>query len=400
MENIMIGDRVRRKRLAAGMSLQDLAELLVGRTIHLSKAALSNYETNKTVPNAKTLWALAEIFDVSMEYFIREQTSSIALRGYRKRSRLTKARHDQIFAIVQNEIEKRVELETILGLKQHADLPEQSTINSVAEAEQIAAQARKAWELGDQPISSVSALLEEKGWYVIQSPGDKDFDGLSGVVEPQNRPFAVSRAGIAIDRMRLNLLHEVGHAYITSGEEKLTEKAVFRFASAVLFPKAKVYEEVWPKRSSFTIEELVLLKKKYGLSIQAMAFRFRDLEIISQSYFSLIFTYINQKGFKVKEPGSEDLTFQEEPTAFQAQVYRAMSEGLISEHDVSRFLPRHTIHPENTRLGSSSDIRRLLALPKGETEKVLEAAANAAVGDYENPEFGLGDAVDDIKEYP
>jgi hypothetical protein len=180
---------------------------------------------------------------------------------------------------------------------------------------------------------------------------------------------------------------------------KLVEKGVFRFASALLLPEKRVYEEVGRKRSSFTLNELVLLKKKYGVSIQAMAFRFRDLEIISHSYFSLFFTWINQHGFKVQEPGSDQLTFQEEPTAFKAQVYRALSEGLLSQNDFSRLLPGNPIQPEGASLGSSAEIKRLLSLPKEEREKVLEAAANAAVDDYASSEVNLGDLVDDIKEY-
>lgn len=396
----MIGDRIKRKRLAAGMSLQDLADALYRGGIHLSKAALSNYETHKTVPNATTLWTLAKVFGVSMEYFIREHDAVIVLGGYRKRAGLSAKRHDQILAQIRDEIEKRIEIEAILSLQSSFALPHQKEINSIDEADQIATNVRDGWKLGDQPISSVSTLLEEKGWYVIQTPNEDDFDGLCGVVKTSNRPFVVSRSGISIDRLRLNLLHEVGHAFLKSSEGKLMEKAAFRFASAMLFPESRVYEEVGRKRSSFTIEELVLLKKRYGLSIQAMAFRFRDLGIISDSYFSLIFAYLNKAGFKVQEPGSQELTFQETSTTFQSQVYRALAEGLISETDAARFLPGHDTRAGTPRLGSSSDIKRILSLPKDERDRVLEAAAAAAVGDYESPEVNISDIVDDIKEYP
>ncbi len=395
----MIGDRIRRKRLAAGMSLQSLVEALAGVDVRLSKAALSNYETNKTVPNAKALWALAKVFSESMEYFIREDSALLSLKGYRKRAGLSAARHDQIVATIQDEIEKRVQIERILGLDQKSDTPTERTISDTGEAEQIAAEVREKWSLGDYPIASVCALLEERGWYVVQSPSEEDFDGLSGFVEPQHRPFAVSRRGISVDRMRLNLLHEAGHAYIRSDDEKLTEKAAFRFASALLLPANRVYEEVGRNRSSFSLNELVLLKKKYGLSIQAMAFRFRDLGVITQSYFALFFTWINQQGFKVDEPGSDQLTFQEEPTAFKSQVLRALSEGLISEDEFVRLLPGQQLPADRTGFGSSVEIKRLLSLSKSEREKILEAAANAAAEDYASSEINLSDSVDDITEY-
>jgi transcriptional regulator with XRE-family HTH domain len=399
MDNIMIGERIKRKRLSAGMSLQDLADKLNGLGVHLSKAALSNYETKKTLPNAKTLWALARIFGVSMEYFVKESETAVSL-GYRKKSSLSSQRHDQIVAFIQDEIEKRVEIDTILAIESNSALPVQREIDKIEDAEPIAASVRKEWALGDQPIASVSALLEDRGWYVIQSPNEEDFDGFAGIIEATQRPFAVSRSGISVDRMRLNLLHEAGHAFLKCPEEKLTEKAAFRFAAALLFPKEKVFDELGGKRSSIDMDELVLLKKKYGLSIQAMAFRLRDLEIITSSYFSLIFTYLTQLGFRVQEPGSEELTFQEEPMTFRRHVYRARAEGLISEQDVARFLPGHVTRPESSGPKTSSDIKRLLSLPKAERESILRAAASAAVEDYSTSEVNLGESVDDIKKYP
>ncbi len=385
----MIGDRIRRKRLAAGISLQDLADSLIGERVHLSKAALSNYETNKTLPNAAVLWALAKIFGVSMEYFVREQETAITL-GYRKRSRLGKQKHDQIIAIVRDEIEKRIEIEKILGLEPIFEPLVQQQISSLDEAEGIAEKTRHDWNLGDQPIASVTALLEDKGWYVIHSPDEEAFDGLAGFVQQNNRPFAVSRGGISVDRLRLNLLHEAGHVFIKSQEERLTEKAAFRFAAAMLFPRTKVYEEVGKSRSSLSMDQLVLLKLKYGLSIQAMVFRFRDLGIISGSYLSLILAYLNKLRIRVEEPGSKDLTFQEVPTAFRTYVYRARSEGLISEHDFAIFLPDLAARTGRPGLGSSAELKRMLSLPTEELEEVLEAAASAARGDYEKSDVNLG----------
>jgi transcriptional regulator with XRE-family HTH domain len=399
MDNIMIGDRIKRKRLSAGMSLQDLADKLNGSGIRLSKAALSNYETKKTIPNAKTLWALAKVFGESMEYFVRESETAVSL-GYRKRSGLSKQRHDQVVAFIQEEIEKRIEIDTILCIESNIAVPTQREIGKVEDAELIAESVRREWAIGDQPIASVSALLEDRGWYVIQSPNEDAFDGLAGFVEKSHRPFAVSRSGISIDRMRLNLMHEAGHAFLICAEEKLTEKAAFRFAAAMLFPKAKVFEEVGRKRSSLDLDELVLLKKKYGLSIQAMAFRLKDLGIISDSYFTLVFSYLNQLGLRIQEPGSQDLTFQEVPMTFRRHVYRARAEGLISEQDVTRFLPDHTARPEGLGPKTSADIKRLLSLPKEERESILEAAASAAVEDYASSEVNLGESVDDLKEYP
>jgi hypothetical protein len=130
-----------------------------------------------------------------------------------------------------------------------------------------------------------------------------------------------------------------------------------------------------------------------------MTFRFRDLGIISQSYYGIIFTWINQNGFKVNELGSDSLTFQEEPLAFRSNVLRAYSEGLISESEVARFLPGHQLGGSAHRLGSSSEIKRLLSLPREERDKVLAAATRDAVGDYKDSEMNVGDLTSDAEDY-
>ncbi|HUX51421.1 MAG TPA: helix-turn-helix transcriptional regulator, partial [Spirochaetia bacterium] len=80
----MVGSRIRRKRLAAGLSLQEFSDRLktVGTT--LTRAALSNYETGKTAPSAKVLWAIAKVLEESLDYFMTEKEVTLTLHGYRK----------------------------------------------------------------------------------------------------------------------------------------------------------------------------------------------------------------------------------------------------------------------------------------------------------------------------
>lgn len=394
----MIGDRIKRKRLAMGLSLQDLADRLEGLQIKLSRAALSNYETNKSAPNAKTLWGIAKILNSSMEYFVSENNTAVVLQGYRKKASTTQSRVEQIKAYILDEVEKRVELDSILGEVAPVDLPNQREIATIDEAEEEATRLRSHWGLGDQPIASVSSLLEAKGWYVLDVPDEQGFDGMAGYVESSHRPFAVSRTGIAIDRIRINLLHEVGHAYLAMEDEKASEKAATRFAASLLFPKDRVFEELGRKRNSVTIDELLVVKKRYGLSMQAIAYRLKDLEVISESYFVLLFRYFSSMDFRKEEPGSKELMFQEAPLAFIGKVHRAYSEGLITEGDAERFLPGFHASSEPTGRLLSSEIKRILSLSGEERDNILEAAASAAANVYDDTEVNISGLADDIAE--
>ncbi|MGO8693384.1 MAG: helix-turn-helix domain-containing protein [Rectinemataceae bacterium] len=395
----MIGDRIKRKRQALGLSLQDLADRLEGLGIRLSRAALSNYENNKATPNAKTLWGIAKLLEASMDYFVEERNVEIVLQGFRKKASATQTKVDQMKAFVLDELEKRMELDSVLGEAAPKDLPVQTVLEDPAEAEGIARKTRKVWELGDQPIASVSTLLEARGWYVLEVPDDPEFDGVAGYVESNHRPFAVSRRGIPVDRTRLNLLHEAGHAFVACADEKENEKAAFRFATAILFPKECVFDEIGRKRESITMDELLYAKKKYGLSMQAIVFRLRDLEVISDSYFTLFFRYFSQMGFRKEEPGSKELKFQEEAMALGGKVHRAFAEGLITEADAARLLPGFRVSVEAPGRIASSEIKRILSLPTEERERILAASAEAVKDAYENPDVNISGLVDDIIEY-
>lgn len=395
----MIGDRIRRRRQAQGLSLQDLADRLEGLGIKLSRAALSNYENNKATPNAKTLWGIAKILGASMDYFVEERNVEIVLQGFRKKASASQAKLDQVKAFVLDELEKRVELDSILGEPDLKDSPVQTKLKDPAEAEDLARKIRKSWGLGDQPIASVSSLLEARGWYVLEVPDDPEFDGVAGYVESNRRPFAVSRKGIPIDRTRLNLLHEAGHAFVSCADEKENEKAAFRFATALLFPKEQVFDEIGRKRDSITVDELLYAKKKYGLSMQAIAFRLKDLEVISESYFTLFFRFFSQMGFRKEEPGSKELKFQEEPMVFGGKVHRAFAEGLITEADAARLMPGFRVSADAPGRIASSEIKRILSLPTEERERILAASAEAVKDAYDDPDVNSSGLVDDLIEY-
>lgn len=396
----MIGDRIKRKRQAQGLSLQDLADRLEALGIKLSRAALSNYEMNKASPNAKTLWGIAKILNTTMDYFLSENETAIVLQGFRKKASTSQSRVEHIKAYIYDEIEKRIELDSILGEEWSAELPVQYNISSVEEAEDLAIRQRAAWNLGDQPIASVTSFLEAKGWYVLQIPNEQDFDGMAGYIESSRRPFAVSRSGIAVDHIRLNLLHEAGHAYVAGKDDKESEKAAFRFAASLLYPRERVWEEIGRKRNSIDIEELLVAKARYGLSMQAIVYRLRDLAVISESYYVLLFRYFNGMGIRVDEPGSNDLKFQESPMVFRGKVHRAFSEGLISESDAERLLPGFRSSSDSPGRLSSVEIKRILSLTSEERDKILEISAHAAVEAYADPDVNISGLADDIIEHP
>ena len=80
------------------------------------------------------------------------------------------------------------------------------------------------------------------------------------------------------------------------------EKAAFRFAGAFLAPAPLVFREIGRKRYTVQLQELIILKKFFGMSIQALLYRMHDLEIINKSLYTHACIQINKLGFKKREP--------------------------------------------------------------------------------------------------
>ncbi len=106
----MIGQRLHRARKAAGLSLREL-----GSRLGLSHAAIKKYEDEQATPTSATLLKLSRALNVRTEYFFRPETVVLDRIAYRKRSTLPKKRLESIEHEVIDQIERRIELESLFS---------------------------------------------------------------------------------------------------------------------------------------------------------------------------------------------------------------------------------------------------------------------------------------------
>src|SRR5690606_33951171 len=122
-------------------------------------------------------------------------------------------------------------------------------------------------------------------------------------------------------------LHELAHLILNLDEytEKQKEKFCNYFAGAMLLPEDTLRKEVGDSRTKLLLPELGAIKKQYGISFQAIAYRMKDLVIISAGYF-MQFMFVNsQSGFKIHEP------FQCEGKERSRRLNQLMFRGLAEE---------------------------------------------------------------------
>ena len=331
----MLGERLKRFRLARGMSLDNLEAAIDG---FVSKQALSKYERGKMQPKAMALNRIAAALGVKSAQLWAEPTCHIEWVAYRKRTRMGKKEQEQLQGFVAEVLEKRVSLQERIGELNSLELPIQDfSVRKLEDAEKAALELRQQWDLGIDPIANLVGVLEDHFIHIIEVDASETFDGISAVVRDNDSNLLAAaiatRRGTPGDRHRLNMAHELGHLILNLSEDIDAEKAAFRFGAAFLAPAEHLQREVGEKRSRIQLGELLYLKRRYGMSIQAILFRLKDLRVITASHYKRWCMDINKLEWKKREPIEMP---PEKPERFNQLVFRAISEGLIGEQEAEQ----------------------------------------------------------------
>ena len=361
------------------MSLDDLVAAIDGL---VSKQALSKYERGKMQPKTAVLNRIAAALGIKSAQLWGEPVCGVECLAYRKRARLGKKEAERIESFVAEALEKRVRLQERIGEHKGLELPIQGApVNILDDAECAAIALRQKWDLGIVPIANLVGVLEDHFIHIIEVDACETFDGISAVARDNDKnPLAAAiatRRDTPGDRHRLNIAHELGHLTLELGEAVNAEAAAFRFGGAFLAPANQLCREVGEKRSLIEVEELLYLKQRYGMSMQAILFRLKDLGVITASHYKRWCMDISNWGWKKQEPNEIP---REKPERFRQQVLRALSEGLIEVREAEQLL-NDTL---DTALPRSLIARRaFLELPTDVRRNLLKEQAKQMADDYE-----------------
>jgi len=191
----------------------------------------------------------------------------------------------------------------------------------------------------NSPIKSLVRRLENNGVICLAVPceGIDGFDGFSLRIE--KRPIIVIDASKPPDRIRLTVAHELDHIlrqHKVEGTLSDTERVANEFAGEFLLPTDAMQEEM---TRPITLSQLADLKMRWGVSIQALAHRAKELDFINERQYSYLNIKIRKVGWHKKEPGSKNLP-SERPRAL-----RKLAELLYGE-DLDRLARDCSAKPE------------------------------------------------------
>lgn len=302
----LIPERIKEAREARGLTLETFADAL-----GVTRQAVAQYESGQTTPSGEVLSRIIGETAQPLSFFttaphrVGEPGTPFwrSLKRMEQHHRRRVTRRLQWAADICALAERFVELPKVSWPKVDFawEAADEEDIERAAEA------ARDHWGLGRGPIRDLSALLERQGAIIVREPVKcEDMDAVSCWIG--GRPFIVlSEEVTSGPRDIYNLAHELGHTILHAGIEvgsnnlDKIEKQANRFASAFLLPRESFSNEVLGTSLGYFIS----LKQRWGVSIAAMAYRCKDLEIFTDNQFSYLFKQMNWKKIRKVEPLDE-----------------------------------------------------------------------------------------------
>ena len=337
----MIGARLKLARSASGLSLRGLSDRIDNR---VSAQAIGKYERNESMPSSGVLIALADALRVSVSYLTGDPGISLQSVDFRTERVSSRKEEDRIKAMVLHKLERYLTIEELLDLpSSHWHKPLSApypVISDLLEADRAASSLRHDWGLGINPIPDMAELMEDKGVKVLfcELSGA---DGLTTQVHRDGMPDAhviVVNQDHTRDRQRFTIAHEIGHMVLGVSPSVDEEKAAHRFAGAFLMPEEVLWSKIGRRRSDIDWRELLMLKLTYGMSVQAITYRCKDLGIISQALMGRLFDIFEDESWR-SPPYREPLdSLGDRFGRFERLCFRALAEGAISESKASELL--------------------------------------------------------------
>jgi Zn-dependent peptidase ImmA (M78 family) len=188
---------------------------------------------------------------------------------------------------------------------------------------------------------------------VRESVDCEDMDAVSSW--QSGRPYILYSSDVRSGpRNAYNLAHELGHMILHSTVELTSdnishiEKQADRFAGALLLPQDTFSREVL----GTSLQHFLFLKEKWGVSIAAMAYRCRDLEVINTNQFSYVFRQLNIHKVRKQEP-LDELFQAREPSILSGSMRMLLDMGVQNKSQI-----------EEAMALNLSDVESLCGLPK------------------------------------
>ncbi|MDO8907322.1 MAG: XRE family transcriptional regulator [Pseudohongiella sp.] len=362
-------------RLKQILAARRLTQLQLASLVGVSPGTVSKWRAGSQAPERSALDRLASVVNVAPEWFTRGTLKPVSLPLFRSNASAHVAARAMLEARLEWAQDLAYSLSEFVDYPQ-LNLPRREFRNpdeiSSEDIELAAKECRDLWRLGRTAIQDLALAVEGAGVILVrEETGISQIEGLSAWSETLDRPMILLSADKDNGyRSRFDLAHELGHLVLHRFISRATdrerhnqmEKQAHRFAGAFLLPAETFASDV---RTPVTLDDLLLLKRRWGVSVGAIVMRLCALQILDDDSAQLLFKRRSARWGGKSEPGDADRK-PERPRLLNRTI------GLLVEENVMPLeaIPRH--------IGlSPHDIEKLAGLPEGYFQgktKIVELA--------------------------
>ncbi len=338
----IFGIRLRQARIAAKLSMEGLCRRI---KCQLSKQAISKYEQGVMMPSSTLLLEFSNALNRDIDFFFRPitfDTEQIEI-SFRKREGIGEKDLKALKVNIQDEVERVLEIDEILSCydrRFHPIDPPIVPLSSRQDMEICAQRVREQWCLGDVPINNIQVLLEECGIRVIMVNEVLNFDGVSAKIN--GKPIMVLNSNVEMfERQRFTAMHELGHIlfneyFANDLSKKEKEKLCDAFAGELLLP-TNVIKRYFTDGQKVSLNELIYVQKIYGISVDAVMHKLKEMKIVSDKRYTLF--YVRKNSNPLLKDSVECSRFVEERISIlDTKVYSALAQNLITEAKAASLL--------------------------------------------------------------
>jgi Zn-dependent peptidase ImmA (M78 family)/DNA-binding XRE family transcriptional regulator len=304
---MIYGERIKQVREMFGWTQTELAQKL-----GINQPLIAKVEGDRISPPPKFVEDLSSIFGFPTAFFSHHPEFDFPSGSllFRAHAAMSVKEASEMYRYAQLTFSL---FRTMLTKRKFKDFPN-SLPTVVGEGPSAAASiTRKELKLPpNRPISNLTHALERSGVLVLRLPRPFErrdaFSLWAG--SDRSRPVIVVAGGSVGDRLRMNVAHELGHLVMHKPVVNAVhevEKQAFQFAAELLMPEKQIRLEIVPP---VNLDTFASLKQRWGVSIQALIMRSRELEIINQRKYAYLFQQLSARGWRTREPQMYDVAVE------------------------------------------------------------------------------------------
>jgi Zn-dependent peptidase ImmA (M78 family)/DNA-binding XRE family transcriptional regulator len=289
-----VGDRIRQARELRGLSQSDLAKAL-----GVNQSAIAHIESGRNEATEEVIKTIGFQTGFPPAFFTQRNELPPFSAGsllFRARAAMTARERQRAYRYAQlvYEIADRLS-ERLEDIPVRLPRIEEEPIKAAHVIREVLGIAE------NEPALRIVSPLEQFGVFVLALPlKSKTQDAFSLWADNGKRPIIALFAEKPGDRIRWTVSHELRHLTASAkGTLNEIERDADLFAAELLMPERAMLAEI---TRPVALPNILQLKAKWGVSIQALVRRAFDLEIISERQYYYLFEQIGRNGWRTSEP--------------------------------------------------------------------------------------------------